>query len=211
MKQLKLDYITIEPISTIKKQPTAVIYIHGWKGNKNSFINIAKNMKINDATWFFPEGPYIVDSQKEKKSWSYQKDDGSWEIKKTKHLLDDFIINIVLKNFKPKNIFFIGFSQGGAVCYEHILSMNYSFGGIFPYAGFIRKNKMNIINKKQLNTKIIIGHGKKDTIIDFKESERIYHLLKTHKANVKFISYPGSHKIPLSYLTLIKNYINEKN
>ena len=127
---------------------------HGVNRARNP-IPIAKNMHINAATWFFPEGPYIVD--RKKKSWTYQKKDGSWELEQSKKLLNDFMINNVLKIFKPNNTFIIGFSQGAAVCYEHILSMNYSFGGIFPYAGFARKDKQqnNIIHTKQLQTKII--------------------------------------------------------
>ena len=208
---MKLDYTTIQPIDGQINKKIAIIYIHGWKGNKNSFISIAKNMHIKSATWFFPEGPYTVDNNKDNKSWTYQKEDGSWELKKSKELLNDFMEKEVLKKFQSNNIFFIGFSQGAAVCYEYIISMNYSFGGVFAYAGFSRKNKKNhIINTKQLKTKIIIGHGKNDSIIHHEESVYIYKLLKKQKANVELLLYPGNHKIPISYLNLLKDYINEK-
>ena len=38
----------------------AVVFIHGWKGNKSSFLSIANILKLPNANWYFPQAPYIM-------------------------------------------------------------------------------------------------------------------------------------------------------
>ena len=77
----KLDFSIESKGST---QDKAFIMIHGWKGNKDSFKTIASLLKLESITWFFPEAPFLVEGDENKKTWSYQREDGSWEVKKPK-------------------------------------------------------------------------------------------------------------------------------
>ena len=83
------------------KPNKAIVAIHGWGGNKNSFSPFFKNLKINNVEWFFPEAPYNVemDSKDKKnllrKSWTYKKEDGSWEVVEPMNMRDDFFNEII--------------------------------------------------------------------------------------------------------------------
>ena len=118
----KLIYDIVE---TEGKQNKAVVVIHGWKGNKDSFKSIASLLKLDSTTWFFPEAPFDIKGDKSKKTWSYQNDDGKWEVEKPKVLLDDFFKSVVFEKFKPEKVYVIGFSQGATVCYEFILRLKH--------------------------------------------------------------------------------------
>ena len=37
-----------------EKTSKAIVAIHGWGGNKNSFLPFAKNLNINNVEWFLP-------------------------------------------------------------------------------------------------------------------------------------------------------------
>jgi len=203
----KLDFISISEGDSEK----AVVFIHGWKGNKNSFTSLPSMLKLDSTTWYFPEAPYILEDNSKFKSWAYEKEDGIFETKKSELLLNDFLLKNVLNKFLPENIFFIGFSQGATVCYEFILNLKYSWGGIFPVAGFFRDwNKGITLHPVQKKTMIFIGHGITDKIINISESEKIYKYLSKRKYNCKLMKYNGGHKISIDYLREVKKYILNK-
>ena len=200
-----LDYLKIDNVDSPDK---AIVFIHGWKGNKDSFKTLPKILKIKKASWFFPQAPYVLDN-KGSYSWSYQNEEGDWEEKETKTLLKKFIEDKVLSCFNEKQIFFIGFSQGATVCYEFILSLNYAWGGVFPVAGFFRDFKQGVIlNNIQKKIPILIGHGITDDVVPLEASEKSYKFLKNHNCKVSFMKYKGGHKISLDYLKRINSIID---
>ena len=188
----------------------AIVFIHGWRGNKDSFKSLPSMLKINNVEWFFPEAPYLIDDNVNIRSWSKQNQDGTYDVAKSKLYLDKFLYNI-LKSYKPENIFFIGFSQGATVCYEFLLNLEFSWGGVFPVAGFFRDWDKGInIHQNQKNTKILIGHGISDEIIDVSESDKIYNYFLNKNLDCELYKYNGGHKISLNYLRKIKEYIDLK-
>ena len=201
MKTISYDYIDVGD-----KQNNAFIFIHGWQGNKDSFKSISKLLKINNCRFYFPEGPYLIDKNEKKRSWAIQVSDNYWETDLSKSLFIDFLENIVFKKFQSKNIFIMGFSQGAAVCLNFILSLKYSFGGVFPVAGFSRMAQIEI-HENQHNTPILIGHGKDDDIISVDESKKVYEQIKGVCNNVELYIFNGKHKISLSYLHKVREYI----
>ena len=53
-------------------------------------------------------------------SWSYEKSNGLWEIEKPKKLLLEFFTEL-FKVFNSKDVYVLGFSQGGLVCLDFVL------------------------------------------------------------------------------------------
>ena len=103
---MKKRKINNNPDSSNKK---VIVFIHGWRGNKDSFKSLPSMLKINNVEWFFPEAPYLIDDNVNIRSWSKQNQDGTYDVAKSKLYLDKFLHNI-LKSYKSENIFFIGFS-----------------------------------------------------------------------------------------------------
>ena len=58
-----LDFNSFKNTDNPKK---AIIALHGWSGNKNSFMPFAKNSKLSNVEWFLPEAPYIIDKDSKK-------------------------------------------------------------------------------------------------------------------------------------------------
>ena len=88
-----------------------------------------------------------------------------------------------------KKILVGGFSQGAAVCYEFILSLNYNLGGIFPIAGFMVNEPKNIdeINAVYKNIPILIGHGSSDNVVPRAASQKAYDFLRINSRIYFFI------------------------
>ena len=216
---MKLDFITQKNSSITNK---AIVFIHGWGGNKNSFLPFIKNIKINNVEWFLPEAPYLIKdapplsdednfkNDENKKSWTYKKEDGAWEVSEPVKMFEDFLHKEVFKKYNSRDVYFIGFSQGAAVCYEHVMEIDKPLGGIFPIGGFLFKDSKKIkrVSKKNQNTPIIIGHGIKDNIIPIEKSKIAYNQLLEEGVNVKFYEYSGGHKISMNYFRKILKVIN---
>ena len=202
MKQ-ELEY---NQISFSQSPKNIIIAFHGWNGNKNSFKPIAKNTKILNSKWYFPEAPYKIPN-KNNKSWSYETSEGMWEVEEPKKLINKFLNEQIFKNYINKNIYIMGFSQGAMICYELLSHLTIPISGYFPIAGFIRNKKRNIIHESQIKAKIFIGHGKSDDVISYKQSYEAYKQLLDKNANVDIMLYNGKHKISLDYLKIFKKII----
>ncbi len=200
----------------------AIVAIHGWGGNKSSFSPFAENIKVDNVEWFLPEAPYLVkdapptnsdniDDSLSKKSWTYKKENGTWEIEEPIIMMKTFFNDIVFKQYKSSDVYVIGFSQGAAVCYECIMGIEKKLGGIFPIGGFLFKDsgKDKIVSDHNIETPILIGHGIKDDVIPIEKSKIAYNKLLKEGANVKFYNYNGGHKISISYIKEVVKIINE--
>ena len=196
-------------IIDIDERPTkAFVMIHGWRGNKDSFKSIPALLKLSNVRWYFPEAPYDFEDNKNQKTWAIKKSGEVWSADESKRLLIDFFENIVFKKFEPKDVYIMGFSQGAAVCYEFILSLNYSFGGIFPIAGFmVNPDSTANINSIYKNIPILIGHGRDDDVVPLEASKNSFDFLSKTCKNIELFIYNGKHKIGLEYLKKVRNII----
>lgn len=203
IKKLEFDYQkpNTSPVN-------AIVAIHGWQGNRRSMQPLVSSLNFPDINWFFPEAPYSVNGVKSERSWSYEIKKGVWEIEEPRRLLKQFF-NEIFQSFKPKQVFVMGFSQGGLVCLEHVLQMDTPLGGVFPIAGFLRDSGADIprFHPGQKNTPILIGHGREDDVVPVRASEKAFKLLKAQGANVELLIYKGKHKIGVEYLRRMKEII----
>ena len=201
---VKLQYDFHQTGNSLDK---AIVAIHGWQGDRNSMRPLIKSMKIQNAGWYLLEAPYRV-AEGDGWSWSYEISDGNWEIDEPKRLLNNFFSELFNK-YTSKNIYVLGFSQGGLVCFDFVLYLDQSLGGVFPICGFLRQPKVEIdrFHPSQKNTPILIGHGKDDDKVPVKASENAYRLLKKQEANVELFLYNGKHKIGMEYMKKVQKII----
>ena len=106
-------------------------------------------------------------------------------------------------------MYVLGFSQGGLICLDFILFLDQPLGGVFAIAGFLRQPEKDIerFHPCQLNTPILIGHGKNDDRVPVSASENAYRLLKNEKANVELFLYNGKHKIGMDFMKKMSEII----
>jgi len=204
VKTLQYDYF-----ETGNDPEKVIVAIHGWKGDKTSMYPIMKLMKIENANWFLLDAPYIVENGKGK-SWSYQHKNGVWEVDKPKELLNNFFKQL-FNQYDSKKIYVLGFSQGGMICLDFVLYLDKVLGGVFPICGFLRQPKLDVqrYHPCQIDTPILIGHGKDDDIVPSESSQLAHELLNKQGANVELLLYNGKHKIGLDYVKKMVNIINK--
>ena len=190
------------------KPAKAMVAIHGWKGNRYSMVPLITSINISTLDWYLLEGPYPVPNIDDSFSWSYEKSKNNWEEDEPRLLLQNFF-KVLFKKYSSKDIYILGFSQGGLICIDFALFLDKPMGGFFSIAGFTRYPKVVIprYHPCQICTPIIISHGKQDDIVPVNASKSIYKQLKEQGANVEIFLYQGKHKIGIECLRKIKNII----
>ena len=203
----KIEFSILGDLST---KNICLVFIHGWGGNKNSFKKVAGSFAIKKSVWFLPQAPYLLDGE-DKYSWTFEKSPGKYEREEPVQLMLNFLEQQVFSRFDSKDVFLFGFSQGALVCYELLKILDKPIAGLFPISGFIADQNKTIkrINAAQMNTPIVIGHGLKDEVVSFHESELAFNLLKNESSNVILESYKGGHKIGYSYIKKIRDLIHQ--
>tara|TARA_Y100000588_G_scaffold378077_1_gene458025 strand:- start:105 stop:740 length:636 start_codon:yes stop_codon:yes gene_type:complete len=199
-------------LGNINDAKLCLIFIHGWKGNKNSFERVAKSFDVKSSVWVLPQAPYLLNGEKDGYSWTYEISPGKYQRDEPVQMLLDFFETKIFSKFNSKDVYLFGFSQGGLVCYEMIRILDKSLGGVFPIGGFMAGTKKEIrrIHPAQTNTPIIIGHGDSDEVILKKESELAYRLLSKESDYVDIDIYKGGHKIGLGYIKKVKEFIEKR-
>ena len=205
----KLEFNILGDLSTAKK---CLVFVHGWKGNKESFVGMAQSFGIKDAVWMLPQAPYPVEGESDSFSWSFEYSPGRYERKKPMELLLNFFKSEVFSRFDSRDVYLLGFSQGGLVCFEMLRVIDMAFGGVFPIGGFIADQNKDIkrINDAQVNTPVLIGHGESDEIISIEESRLAYNLLSKESKHISLETYSGGHKIGYSFMKKVREIIEQK-
>ena len=125
---------------TIDNPKKAIIGLHGWTGNEDSFEPVSKIINLDNVKWYFPRAPYKSGTGKGY-SWFSGSDEKGWEFDKTWNGMHNLLAKIKSEGFKPNEIYLLGFSQGACLAIEFALRLPYAIGGIIPIAGFIKFNE----------------------------------------------------------------------
>jgi len=198
-------------VNTDQDPKFAIIGIHGWKGDENSFDPIVKLMNFNNVKWYLPKAPYLAKWNNEKgNSWFDGNESIGWKHEKSFSGMRSLLEKIIKEGFSRKKIFIMGFSQGACLAIEFGLRLPFSLGGIIPIAGFIKyKDRLETdLNIKSKNTPILLMHGNEDDIIPVSAGKTASEVLYNLGFQIHFETYDLGHKIPLNKKKLIYDFIN---
>ena len=82
----ELDYTLL----STEQSDKVIVAFHGWQGNKDSFLPLAKNSLFKDYNWFLLEGPYMVGNDPKRRTWSYEIEPDVFDYEEPKGLIYDF-------------------------------------------------------------------------------------------------------------------------
>jgi len=193
------------------KCKTIIIGLHGWTGDEHSLIPVSISVRLPNSLWVFPRAPFKAQNISKGFSW-YEKNPPS-----KKEILFSFkTIDTIVDYFKDKldskiKIFLLGFSQGAALSAGAGLYLESKVNGIISIAGFIKKDYINLLKIKPNKnlSPILILHGIKDQIVPIANGIELKTLCGELGQKVKFHTYDGKHKIPLTAMKIIRDFIQK--
>jgi phospholipase/carboxylesterase len=181
-----------KPLSEAKK---VAIMIHGRGASAESIISLKDYLNLEDFA--------ILAPQARNNTWypySFMAPDQSNEpaFLHSIQKVDSIVKEVLNKGFKPEQIYFIGFSQGGCLSLEYAAQNARKYGGVIAFTGGLIGEKINPEKYwgKFSGTPIFIGSSYQDMHVPLSRIEDSARLLEKMGAAVKtFIFQDTEHTI----------------
>jgi phospholipase/carboxylesterase len=192
-----------------KKCETIVIGLHGWTGDEHSLIPISIGVRLPNSLWIFPRAPFKARQIPKGYSWFDKKPKSVDEVLDTISLLETIVDLIRRKEKDDVRIFLLGFSQGATLSVGAGLLMRHKINGIVSIAGFLSRKNVQMLNIEPIkfNLPMLILHGTKDEIVPVERGIESMKICKELGCKVVMKTYDEKHKIPVTAMKIIKEFM----
>ncbi len=211
-----LEYLVHEPAKKTDKAPV-IIMLHGYGSNEADLFELSKSIgekfyvfslrapfKGKDVGYAWYDLNFLPNKQL---SYNYE------QLGEGKAKILSFISN-ACKTFKADStkVILMGFSQGAIAAYDIALTNPKKIKGVIALSGrMLEESKQGMSDQKEAQkTKLFIGHGYSDNIIDIKEAEKANEFLSSKGfKEVTFKKYEMPHSISGTELNDIKTWLKK--
>lgn len=194
---------------TKKTMKPLLVFIHGYGGNENSFLELSNDLK-NKYEIELLQGFYQLGANRY--SWgnvTYNEITNTWFDKK-EGLYSIFKLRDKFKD-QRREIILLGESQGASIGYALMLNYPNKFKKLIAINSYIDVNLL--IKSRNLNyneSKILRFNSNNDIIINKKMVEFSSNLLDSLSINNNIIMHNKGHEYGKEELTIIKNWLSKK-
>lgn len=207
-----LHYL-VRPPKIKTEKPPLLLLLHGVGGNEQNMFSFANELPdeflvvsargpltlgANSYAWFtvnFSNGRPVINEK---------------QAENARVTILEFIQDLKSKEkFNEKNVFLMGFSQGGIMSYSTALTEPEKIKGIVVMSGRLLPEVKPLIasNEKLSKLKVYISHGTQDNVLQIHYAYDAFEYLKTKGIAPEFNEYNKDHTINLSMLTDVKNWL----
>ncbi|MBQ7674789.1 MAG: dienelactone hydrolase family protein [Alphaproteobacteria bacterium] len=195
-------------IKSLKKAEKIIFIFHKYGSSKEKFSVIGRSLskKFDNAEIHIPDGPQACDEGDGHQWFPFISEDSSdWKNSyyEVAPILETYINNTLKQNnLKYEDVILTGFSQGAMV--SLMLGLKLGVKAIVAFSGQLLDANINMQHNRI--PKILLVHGKKDTIVPISEMYSAQNVLK--KKNIKteiFVSETAMHSIDID---MFKSGIN---
>lgn len=107
------------------------------------------------------------------------------------------VVEEMKKSYNIEKVYLMGFSQGCGFTYMVGMEHSNLFDGLICFGGWLEEERLNADKIKAANhLKVFIAHGNKDNIVEFKNGQHAYEVLKNNGYDVTFYEFDGGHAVP---------------
>lgn len=190
-----------------------VVMVHGWGGNE-SVTWIFKQSLPDDVAIITPRAPLMVDEGSY--VWFRRSQDRPLQPEPETHrtalaLLEKFLASLEeLYPIDPKRLLLLGFSQGGAICNNLVMTHPHLAMGMASLSSFVPPLPLALSPVDSLSgLPVFIAHGIRDDIVALTEGQRTRDLYERLGADVTYGEYEVAHKITTEGLRNLKMWVAE--
>ncbi len=178
---LHFEPLILRETPSDKATPSGLlILVHGRTGNLRVLEFMAKRQALRAFTRLLVQAPYTETRPEQKDegfSWYRDKRSGLEESRKRLDLLVDAALEA---GWAPRDIYWLGFSQGSAMILDLALRQHSLFGGFVCVSGFClsRPEDVPTFSPQASSQRILITHGSRDQILTLDYAQTSYEILR---------------------------------
>lgn len=188
-----------------------MVVMHGLGDSLNSYIDLCSEINVTGLNYLLVNAPF---SHYFGYSWYDLPPAGKpynrLEIAREK--LSGLIKEMNDFGIPSKDIFLMGFSQGGLMALDQFTSQKHLFAGIVALSPRVRIRddweKFQIEGK--FNTPVFMAHGYYDEQIPYQETFEASNALKENGFDIKFNAYEMGHEIDTDEIRDLREWLNEQ-
>jgi phospholipase/carboxylesterase len=193
-----------------------MIVMHGLGDSMKGYYWLPEELKIHWLNYMLLNAP---DKYYDGYSWFDFNENAENSILRSVQLVSE-VIDFARRRlgFDSENIFLFGFSQGCTMTIETGLRYPSRLAGLIGISGFlINPNRLlNDLSEVAFSQRLLITHGKADSLLPFEEVKKQIQLLKQNGINIEWHELEKDHTIDSQIeLQLIRDFItkncNQKN
>ncbi len=212
-------------VETGRSHETCVILFHGYGADADDLHPLCQYLDPSENyDWYFPQGiiQVILGPGARGRAW-FDIDVKALEEAMMKGVFRDLsavrpnnmsiaveiameFISTIMERYKK--VVVGGFSQGAMLAVESFLKLEKKPEGLVVLSGALIDEKTLRAYAKNIDgKKFFMSHGFNDVLLDFKSSEKLFHLLRGAGMEGKFHQFKGGHEIPPIVLNELGKFI----
>lgn len=213
-----LNYRVIE---TGPNPDAAIILLHGLGADGNDFVPIVKDLKLPEemaVRFIFPHAPEIpitINNGMVMPAWydvvatGLDREVDTVQLKESAKKIVSLIEQQLESGIASERIIVAGFSQGGAVAYQTVLSYHKPLGGLLAMSTYFATAWEIMFHKANKQVPILLQHGHYDSVVDLQLGEQAAEMLEQHSYGFKFETYPMDHTVCRDQIHSISAWFQE--
>lgn len=194
----------------------AVIWLHGLGASCHDFFGVPEHLTLrNDLSieFIFPQAPeraitinngYVMPSWYDIMSLGLERETNHQHLQESAAAIHQLIDQQIAKGVAPERIALIGFSQGGAVCYQAAFNSNRPLAGIIALSTYIAQDLPDQLRALPVE----IHHGRMDDVVPFELSTKAASALESKGVNAVHKAFPATHTVIAEQLEDISQWLN---
>lgn len=214
-----LPHIELE---TSAEPDASIIWLHGLGANGHDFEPIVPELHLPEGLsvrFIFPHAPsmpvtinngFVMPAWYDILEMTIDRKVDEVQLRKSAAEIVKFIENELSRGIDPQRIIIAGFSQGGAVALETLLSFPQKLGGLLALSTYFATKDSIEWNDANQNTPIEIHHGIYDPVVPVALGQNFYQLLLSRGYPVEFKTYPMEHAVCPPQIKDISSWIQKR-
>ena len=200
----------------------AVIWLHGLGANGHDFASVVPELDLPDdisVRFIFPHAPsipitvnngYVMPGWYDIFEMSLGRKVDVVQLRASANKIVELIEREIAQGIPSDKIIIAGFSQGGAVAYETVLSFDQPLAGLLVLSSYFATSATIVTHDANKKTPILIQHGSEDSVVSEMLGQRAYRQLMDLEYNVAYESYVMDHTLCAEQITSISHWLQER-
>lgn len=202
-----MELLGYEEIVVGENPDKLVVWLHGLGSDGFDFVPVARQLGLPEelgVRFIFPHAPqipvtinrgYVMPAWYDVYATGLDRRVDIEGVKRSASQVMAIIEEQLAKGIDSKNVVVAGFSQGGAVAYQLVLSFDRPLGGLLAMSTYFATAETITLSDVNKNVPVLIQHGTMDSVVDLEFGKRAAELLQEKGYDVGFETYSMDHSV----------------